>query len=51
MKKKLSDSLQEIDLKVIDTNECQEKVRLQITDNRVCTFTKWGEGICDVSVN
>ena len=51
MKKDTPDRLQEIDLKIIDTNECQEKISFaSVTDDQICTFTKIGEGACFVSI-
>ena len=46
--------MQEINLTVIDNEKCKKEVskvatKDTITDNHICTFTKFGEGICYVS--
>ena len=45
------DKLQQINLTVIDHGECK-KVSIEgrkATDNQICTLTKFGEGMCNVS--
>ena len=50
--RKSPDRLQEITLSIIDNRECQKKYWLitKITDDVICTFTKYGEGMCYVSI-
>ena len=50
--RKSPDRLQEIALSIIDNRECQKKYWLitKITDDVICTLTKYGEGMCYVSI-
>lgn len=46
---KNSDHLQTIDLKVISTENCAEKILLSpVIESHLCTMTKQGEGVCYV---
>ena len=51
----ISDTLQEINLTVIDIGKCKEVcsrvfTHFKVTNNNICTFTKIGEGMCKVSI-
>lgn len=39
--------MQEIDLKVIDQENCSKKLVFPIKSSHVCTLTKAGEGACN----